>query len=1683
MMNLRSRIRRQSNQRAVSTATRDRDAGDGLSAPVRSCALQPRPPAGSTRSSSKGAKGEQKFSTLPAASISKRTAARRLALRSRLPYLRPIPLLPATTNGEPTSSSLRVARRSLSSHSVSREAAMAHRPSYTVIPEALQRVKQLCNSARDAEKDAQSLMKTGTGTGVRDRRASRLAPLPFTGVSEDAMTVVQDIEMVQDMLFSSLQSGSAADAVNLLAPQRESKGIHSHHARSMSWTSPRDLSFVPAGSGVFLSKKERKKAWALFLHKSTHAFALIVNACRSSWAMREPKVGSVLLSFLYNVLRHMSGDKQRKAVLLCEKLGVIRVCASVLQERKPRPRPDDVVDAAVVASLRACEAAALLFTLKSTFSFKLMATFRLSQSLEGTFACASFTFQLLEAEFAWYHASMQVDLSQATIAAASQEYTRKHTRKETLAALRRFQSRTQWTCAAFSHFCFTLFAFAGSPASAVDLGGRGAELCATAIAMCTFFLTQIAPLLLISVQCPASEQKLHPDAGPLTAIDAEQSAPSWVMRLLRRVEYMLLWCVALMQRLTSVDKVRLMATEVALRFHVPRGMALYLTPASGHVLQLRPRRECVHVMLLLLSALLGADRAATLEDMKDLGGLKGVVASVLALSETSSHQWHHFYLQLCSMYGYTVLPSRHGHPACYVDERVPASLRRSFDTAKTLGEKLRRAESTNSSARAVDRGVDAASQKCLSATQSPLDQCAGALAGIALTPLTSPSLTPASANNGVVRNNLLLVDTRPDAFSPELRSGEIDPASALAAFDSSQLPWPFTDAAPPTTADGWYGASPRVAAAAADVHLSVPLIDVSEKDRVQVLRHHIARLALLDEAACDGGPTPHRHKVVFERLSSAPPGAVGDELRAVERSADGVEFFSDYESGNLQRAVEVSDGEYDLILSWDTATNSYTQWFSFGMRRFTPGKTYRFNIVNMEKLSSTFNEGQKPLLLHVPDSATPRDPNAPRPQWIRTGEGIFYFGNPFLRPARAHYFGKHGEAASATTPSPLFMFPRPRPLPGNVCAPAPQIGGRAPPPVVAKKRVQTPSTPPVAPASPVVPPHSLTAPSESTTPKQKCYFTVTFSVTMPTTVSGTVYLANCFPFTYTELREHLTWLACEAPARSSHSLLQQCLCWTPGGVQVPLLTVTALRHRHTGEPYTADEIRRRPIALLVARVHPGETNASWVMQGLLDTLLCPPAGAAEYASHLCENFVFKVVPMLNADGVIMGNHRCSFAGADLNRDYVDPRAEHNPTLYAMKQLLRYWTGEERRQVVMFADFHGHSRAKNFLVYGCTVETIRGVAVHSRHKGHGGGRRCRTRDAPNRVPAGPEKMMAALLSQLFPSFSLSQSSFAVTKDKKGSARVVLYDEFGVRMSYGFEATMVGGMVCVPELLRASMGANGNDAAAPESAVCRQEVHYSPTVFRAMGDVFLRALSLLFQQWAVLTGSGADSAEGDRKCGESDVLKCPSLQLSWSMTAAAGGGRDPPRNPAPHSEREGWAAPPRAGPYAVATRGERRSGPPTPAGGAAAPSEGTGGLPFVSVAGQVEALDYLFMADCREGGVLAEDEDGQGEEDGSASSSDISFVEDSPDVDLEDDDLGTTNSARQKRRRAADDEEAEDATNASGLSEHSAFSSSDSTSDDQEWSDLNSFAGSATGDFDSNRSSASSVEEEIPTNLFM
>ncbi len=78
---------------------------------------------------------------------------------------------------------------------------------------------------------------------------------------------------------------------------------------------------------------------------------------------------------------------------------------------------------------------------------------------------------------------------------------------------------------------------------------------------------------------------------------------------------------------------------------------------------------------------------------------------------------------------------------------------------------------------------------------------------------------------------------------------------------------------------------------------------------------------------------------------------------------------------------------------------------------------------------------------------------------------------------------------------------------------------------------------------------------------------------------------------------------------------------------------------------TDEAISRRNSIILTGRVHPGESAASFVMEGAIDYIVSMTEGAR----LLRDKYVFKIIPMLNLDGVIIGNYRCSLSGQDLNR--------------------------------------------------------------------------------------------------------------------------------------------------------------------------------------------------------------------------------------------------------------------------------------------------------------------------------------------------------------------------------------------------------------------------------------------------
>ncbi|KAK3260044.1 hypothetical protein CYMTET_30984, partial [Cymbomonas tetramitiformis] len=305
-------------------------------------------------------------------------------------------------------------------------------------------------------------------------------------------------------------------------------------------------------------------------------------------------------------------------------------------------------------------------------------------------------------------------------------------------------------------------------------------------------------------------------------------------------------------------------------------------------------------------------------------------------------------------------------------------------------------------------------------------------------------------------------------------------------------------------------------------------------------------------------------------------------------------FESRFESGNLRRAIQVYEDEYDLILRPDINTRGHTQWFYFAVSNTRRNKKYKLNIINMVKSDSQYQAGMLPVLCSEKHTV------ATGVSWYREGSNLSYYQNNIKRK-NSHY-----------------------------------------------------------------------------------YYTFTCTFEFPYD-HDTVYIAHCYPYTYTDLQRYLRHL--EDDPKRRQRFRRRVLCQTLAGNNCDLLTITSFG----GDP---ESLRRRKGVVLSARVHPGETNASWMMKGTLDFLTGPSLDA----KILRDNFVFKVVPMLNPDGVVNGNYRCSLAGVDLNRVWNDPSKKLHPTIHHTKMMIKRLT--EDREVVMFCDYHGHSRKRNIFMYGC-----------------------------------------------------------------------------------------------------------------------------------------------------------------------------------------------------------------------------------------------------------------------------------------------------------------------------------------------------------------------------------------------
>lgn len=487
------------------------------------------------------------------------------------------------------------------------------------------------------------------------------------------------------------------------------------------------------------------------------------------------------------------------------------------------------------------------------------------------------------------------------------------------------------------------------------------------------------------------------------------------------------------------------------------------------------------------------------------------------------------------------------------------------------------------------------------------------------------------------------------------------------------------------------------------------------------------RMHLVYESLKPGGkslvsrcPTPIPYHV--------PSGGMGPAF------AHSLTFDSEFDTGNLYRAIQVGDATYDLLLRADMHTQGHTQWFYFAVANTHPPELVRlaeqgvqvpsvrvsFNLINFTKPDSLFNLGMRPVVYSVTDA------KQKGVGWVRSGTDISYYGNNFVRT------NNNGEGSNS-------------------------------------------------------------------------YFTLTFTLEFHHP-KDTVLIAYSYPYTMSDYKQQIRSIL-DRP-RSELMLRRFKLCTTLAGEDCDLLAITDFSDGRdkigpltfteaeynsfdenagttgtssastaggggsgssiAGGKMRSKEIKAlekarqnlKPALFLSARVHPGETPASWMMKGIIEFLTSDnPA-----AQQIRKLFVVFIVPILNPDGVTFGNNRCSLAGVDLNRQWKIPVRHMHPTVYYFKMFM--FAQKKVREVSMYVDLHGHSRKYNVFMYGCDDKK---------------------RPKPQ-VRAFPKFLSNHHIGGKYVCFA--DCSFHVKKGRESTARVVVAKEMNIPCSFTLEATFCG-----------------------------------------------------------------------------------------------------------------------------------------------------------------------------------------------------------------------------------------------------------------------------------------------------
>ena len=118
------------------------------------------------------------------------------------------------------------------------------------------------------------------------------------------------------------------------------------------------------------------------------------------------------------------------------------------------------------------------------------------------------------------------------------------------------------------------------------------------------------------------------------------------------------------------------------------------------------------------------------------------------------------------------------------------------------------------------------------------------------------------------------------------------------------------------------------------------------------------------------------------------------------------------------------------------------------------------------------------------------------------------------------------------------------------------------------------------------------------------------------------------------------------------------------------------------------------IIFITARVHPGETPGTLTFNGILKLLI---DNNNPMSKILLDNFIFKLIPIINVDGVSNGYFRLNTEGYNLNRCYLGPSPRITPENYAITKLFYFYSSYYK--VRYYFDLHADMNTRGVYTFG------------------------------------------------------------------------------------------------------------------------------------------------------------------------------------------------------------------------------------------------------------------------------------------------------------------------------------------------------------------------------------------------